>query len=203
MSSLAGLLPFATFWILVVVTPGPNFFAVLRAATRHSRERGLRTVAGIGAGTLIWGVSGYFGLHALFVWQPLLYRAVTLIGGLWLLFIGLRLLWGALRGQAVASTEASPRAGFGTGFAVSLSNPKTAISVASLFAATLSGAAPLGIGLIAIALMVAVSVGWYTAVACFFTTRRMRGAHARIRRGIDAVSGGAFTFFGLHLVLER
>ena len=194
----------AALWIVAVVTPGPNFLAVLRVSAAHPRRGALRAVAGIGLGTLLWGIAGFFGIHLLFTWQPVLFFALRLLGGLYLLALGLRLLWSAARRSAPAAAP-TPVGGpaFRIGLATSLSNPKSALFVTSLFAATMPAHAPPPLGLAAVALMVAISVGWYSAIACLFTTRRMQDAQAALRRWIDLAAGAAFTAFGLKFVLER
>ena len=194
----------AALWLVAVVTPGPNFLAVLRVSAVQSRARALRAVGGIGAGTCLWGLAGCFGIHALFTWQPVLFVALKLLGGTYLLALGLRLLWAALQGGPTA--EAVPAlhggAAFRTGLATSISNPKSALFVTSLFAATMPAHAPAALGLISVALMVAISMTWYAAVVCLFTTPKARAAQAATRRWIDLAAGAAFTGFGLKFVLE-
>ena len=195
----------AALWLVAVVTPGPNFLAVLRVSAMHPRRGALSAVAGIGLGTLLWGLAGFFGIHLLFTWQPVLFLALKLLGGLYLLTLGLRLLWSAARGGGEAVGPPAPTGGpaFRVGLATSLSNPKSALFVTSLFAATMPAHAPAPLGLAAVALMVAISTGWYSAIACLFTTRRAREARAALRRWIDLAAGAAFTAFGLKFVLER
>src|SRR5215475_5719124 len=97
MHNLTILLTVASLWLVSAVTPGPNAVLVLRVSVVRSRDAGLRAVAGIGLGTCIWGLSGFFGVHALFLAAPLLYRVFRICGGLYLIYFGLRLLWKSCR----------------------------------------------------------------------------------------------------------
>ena len=57
---------------------------ILRVAIGQSRAAGLRAVAGVGLGTMIWGAAGFFGVHALFAAAPWLYAGLKLFGGAYL-----------------------------------------------------------------------------------------------------------------------
>jgi threonine/homoserine/homoserine lactone efflux protein len=205
MHSLAVLLAVASLWLVSAVTPGPNSLLVMRLSVVRSRAAGLRAVAGIGLGTCIWGLSGFFGVHALFLAAPFLYWAFRICGGLYLVFFGLRLLWKSCRAgdTPAVGTKGPAWRPFRLGLATSLSNPSSALSVASLFAATLPSHAPIGLGLTTVALMVAISLGWYGLMACLLTTRWVGAAERRLRRAVDGVAGAIFVFFGARLVLHR
>jgi threonine efflux protein len=205
MHSLTLLLTVASLWLTSAVTPGPNSLLVMRISVVRSRAAGLRAVAGIGLGTCIWGLSGFFGVHALFLAAPLLYWALRMCGGLYLIFFGLRLIWKSCQAEDATAVEARGLAWgpFRLGLATSLSNPSSALSVASLFAATLPSHAPIGLGLITVALMVVISLAWYALMVCVFTTRWVGAAQRRLRRAIDGVAGAIFVLFGARLALQR
>jgi threonine/homoserine/homoserine lactone efflux protein len=205
MHDLSILLTVASLWLVAAVTPGPNSILVMRVSVVRSRTDGLQVVSGIGLGTGIWGLSGFFGVHALFLAAPLLYWLFRVCGGLYLIFFGLRLVWKCLRGEeamapAVGGSASGP---FRLGLITSLSNPKSALSVASLFAATMPSHAPIDLGLMTVALMVAISTGWYALMVCLFSSRWMAAAHRRLRRVIDGIAGAIFVAFGARLVLQR
>ena len=207
MSIAIPLLTVAALWILAVVTPGPNFLMILRVAIGQSRAAGLRAVAGVGLGTMVWGAAGFFGVHALFAAAPWLYAGLKLFGGAYLIFLGLRLL-AQSAGKADGDSEQAdrPRSGlsaFQLGLVTSLANPKSALFVASIFAAAMPSEPPLTLGLTAIAVMVALSVSWYALVASLCTTRRLSAAYARGRRWIDRVAGAIFILFGARLIASR
>jgi threonine/homoserine/homoserine lactone efflux protein len=207
MSIAIPLLTVAALWTLAVVTPGPNFLMILRVAIGQFRAAGLRAVAGVGLGTMTWGAAGFFGVHALFAAAPWLYAGLKLFGGAYLIFLGLRLLaQSARKGNGDSERADRPRSGlsaFQLGLVTGLANPKSALFVASIFAAAMPSEPPLMLGLAAIAVMVALSVSWYAAVACLCTTRRLSAAYARGRRWIDRIAGAIFILFGTRLIASR
>jgi threonine/homoserine/homoserine lactone efflux protein len=202
MPSWSLLAAVAAIWGVAVVTPGPNFLVAARVAAVRSRAEGLGVVAGIGLGTTAWGLSGFFGVHAMFVFAPWLYEVLTLAGAAYLVVMGARIIRGSFAPVPASERQAAGPA-FRLGLFTSLSNPKSALFVASLFAGVMPLGAPLGDGLAAVAEMVAISVAWYAAVVLLLTTRRAAAAFARAARWIDRAAGAVFVGFGLALIARR
>ncbi len=191
----------AVMWFVAVAIPGPNFLVVARTAAARSRGAALAVVAGIGLGSACWSLAGLFGLHALFAAAPAVYAGLKLAGAFYLMFLGGRILL-ASRGSA-SPPPVRGASGFPLGLLTSLSNPKSALLVAGLFAAVMPQGASLPLGLATVAEMVTISVFWYAAVACLVSTAGMAAAFLRLRRWIDRLAGVVFMGFGARLVLER
>jgi threonine/homoserine/homoserine lactone efflux protein len=89
------------------------------------------------------------------------------------------------------------------GLVTNLSNPETAAFVTSLFAARVPAAAPIWLGLTSVALMTALTLTWYVAVACLFSSGRFTALYRRGRLWIDRPAGFVFIAFGTRLALDR
>jgi protein-S-isoprenylcysteine O-methyltransferase Ste14 len=61
------LLTVAAIWAIAAITPGPNFFFIVRCALTGSRRAAMSAVAGVVTGTLCWGLAGWLGVSALFM----------------------------------------------------------------------------------------------------------------------------------------
>ena len=193
----------AAVWLVGVAIPGPNFLMVARTAIR-SRRAALAVVAGIALGSAIWGLAGMFGVHALFTAAPALFLTLKLAGAAYLVFLGLRILAKSRNAAPPDHPAGRPASqGFPLGLLTSLSNPKSALMVASLFAAVIPEGSSLTAGLAAVAVMVAISAAWYAALACLLSTPPMAAAYLRLRRWIDRLAGAVFIGFGARLILER
>jgi threonine efflux protein len=200
------LLTIALLWSATAVAPGPNFFLTTRAALLKSRATGVHTALGIALGSSIWGLCGFFGIHTLFTLAPWLYLVLKIVGSIYLIAIGGRYLVNSFRPDTAfpAMPRATSRvAAVRLGVVTSLANPQSALSTASLFAATLPPHPSLWLGAGAIAVMTAVAIIWYGFVACVLTIGPAAAAFARLRRWIDRVAGLAFLGFGTRLALER
>jgi threonine efflux protein len=201
------LLAVASVWLVAAVSPGPNFLMTAQIAVARSRASGLAAVCGIAVATAIWGVCGLLGIHALFLAAPWAYLVLKVAGAAYLVFAGIRLIVLAERrskataelGTAALSTSRA----FRMGMVTSLANPRSAMSVASIFAVTLPPHPSPVLGASAIAIMVLISVAWYVSVVCLFASGAVAGAYRRARRSIDRIAGGLLILFGARLALDR
>ncbi|MBJ3776668.1 LysE family translocator [Acuticoccus mangrovi] len=201
------LLTVALIWFVAAVTPGPNFLVVVRCALSGTRAVALAAVAGTLTGTALWGVAGWLGITALFAVAPFAYTALKVVGGIYIAFLGVRLLWRNRNRQVVADVrQVAPLgawAAYRLGLVTNLANPKSAVFVASLFAAALPEGAHWSHGPIAVVMMVAISASWYGALVTSLTHPRVASAYARARRVIDLCTGAIFIAFGSRLAFDR
>jgi threonine/homoserine/homoserine lactone efflux protein len=188
-------------WLVAVAIPGPNFLVVTRLAVLRGRGEALAAVGGIGFGTLCWGLAGLFGVQALFLAAPLLYGGLQMAGAAWLVIVGIRAIAGSFRPQAVPSVASG--AAVRLGLVTSLSNPKSALLVGSLFTALLAPGTPVATGLVAVAEMVAISVGWYAALSVLVSAAPVARAMGQMGHWVDRLAGGIFIVFGLRLLASR
>ena len=65
-------------WAIAAITPGPNFFLTIHTAVGECRRLSFFTVFGIVTGTLVWAISGYFGVTILFKIIPILYYSLKI-----------------------------------------------------------------------------------------------------------------------------
>ena len=198
------LLSVAIIWTIAVITPGPNFFVTVKTAIGQSRRSALFSAFGTSTGTILWGLSGFFGIALLFKTAPWIYLLLKLLGGGYLIYLGLKLI--------TSNTETEPNhrgtiptnidliQSYKIGLLTNLSNPKTAAFVTSLFAATMPSNAPLGLGLMSVVLMTLISMLWYASVAYIFSIDRFRSLYSKSRIWIDRIAGAIFIGFGIQLV---
>jgi threonine efflux protein len=206
MAALTLLISVAALWALAVVSPGPNFLVTARLAIARSRRAGLEAVCGIALGTLTWAAAGCFGVRTLFLAAPWMYLAMKAIGAAYLILIGARLLWNSWR----AKGELDPRPGerqpkvspFQLGLLTTLANPRSAVSVASIFATAMPSHPSLMLSLSVMMTMVAISVCWYALIACLFAAPTLADGYRRSRRWVDRVAGACLVGFGAKLAVE-
>src|SRR5215468_4466512 len=162
--SVTLLLSVATLWALAVISPGPNFLMTARLALARSRRAGLQAVSGIALGTVCWAAAGCFGVRALFISAPWMYLLIKVVGALYLLLVGGKLLWSSFGNNAdpqLRLAEGRPRVSpFHLGLLTTLANPRSAVSVASIFATAMPRDPSLALSLSVMMVMVAISVAW-------------------------------------------
>ncbi len=186
------------------MSPGPSFVMVARTAVSSSRRDGLAAALGMGAGGIVFAVAALAGLQAAFLAVPALYLAVKLLGGAYLVYLGVRIWRGARAPLAAVAAGAQAAGGarraFLLGFATQVSNPKTAVVYASIFAAFLPREVPAALALAVPAAIFCIETGWYAIVALALSSARPRAAYLRYKAWIDRAAGGVMGLLGLKLL---
>ncbi|BEP66023.1 MULTISPECIES: LysE family translocator [Variovorax] len=203
---LLSLLGIAGAMAVGAMSPGPSFVMVARTAVA-SRSDGLAAALGMGAGGLAFSIAALAGLQAAFLAVPGLYLAIKAFGGAYLIYLGFRIWRGARQPLAITpDTDASPRSQgrsgrtFLLGLATQISNPKTAVVYASIFAAFLPREVPLVLALAVPAVIFCIETGWYAIVALALSSAAPRAAYLRYKTWIDRAAGGVMGLLGLRLV---
>ncbi|MEO7008785.1 MAG: LysE family transporter [Caldimonas sp.] len=187
-----------------VVSPGPSFVMVARTAVSASRADGIAAAFGMGAGGVLFALAALLGLQTLLLAVPSMYLGLKVAGGLYLAYLGLRIWLSARQPLAAGRIEAraamKTRRSFALGFTTQISNPKTAIVYASVFAAFLPAQQSLGFGAVLLTAVFCIETGWYSLVALALASERPRNAYLRFKAWIDRAAGGVMMALGLELV---
>lgn len=132
---------------------------------------------------------------------------MKLFGGAYLVYLGIRLIRTkaekASEERVPHETNANLRKNYKFGLFTSLSKPKTAALVASLFAAAMPANASWDMGIFSVALMAGISVIWYLLVAYIFSLNRFRRLYQRLRVWIERIAGAVFIGFGARLAASE
>jgi len=196
----------AIFGVLCVgtVSPGPSFVMVARTAVSSGQAEATAASLGMGIGGVIFAIAALAGLQALLLAVPTLYVVLKLAGGLYLAYLGMRIWRGAKEQLSVASEPATKREGsllrfliFGLG--TQLSNPKTAIVYASVFATFLPHGVGFQSGVALVAMVFVLETSWYALVAVVLSAEKPRKAYLRFKSLIDRIAGGVILLLGLKL----
>ena len=192
--------------LLAMISPGPNVLVVTQTALGHTRRAGIVTALGVATGSAMWSSAALFSLSVVFAQFTWLYGGLKLLGGMYLLYLGIKLWRTADRHPLVpsSSTRATVHTdwqAFRLGLLTNLTNPKAVIFFGSIFAALLTPGLPMWVKLAAIGIVVVDAAGWHVALACFFSTRRAQHVYLRLKRWVDRVAGAALAFLGLRLML--
>ena len=204
MIPLAGL---ALAHFVAAASPGPAFIVALRESVARDRRAGVASAVGIALGSFLWALLVVLGVGLLLQQAGWLYGTLRVLGGLYLIYLGVSLWRGAARPLAL------PRAGGGApasalrslrlGLPTQLVNPKAAVFFGSIFLTFLPPDLPLWVILIVLGNIFAVEFLWYLAVALMFSTGRVRRAYTGARLWIDRLAGGCLAALGLKLVLSE
>ncbi|HEX5806348.1 MAG TPA: LysE family translocator [Macromonas sp.] len=188
------------------ISPGPSFLMVARTAVAQGRSAGLLTALGMGLGAVLFAWVTLLGVGALLHAVPWLYQGFKLVGGVYLLWLGWRLWRGAneplpLGVNATATPQRHGRRQLALGFATQVSNPKTAVVYAGIFAAFVPQATSLVFDVAVLLSVGVIEAGWYAVVATLLSAQRSRQAYLRYKPWLDRVAGTVLGGLGVKLAL--
>jgi threonine/homoserine/homoserine lactone efflux protein len=203
------VLSFALLGALLTITPGLDTALVLRAAVTMGRGPAFATALGVGAGALTWGAAAAVGVSALLTASTAGYTVLRAAGAAYLLYLGIRMIVGALRRSAPHPAGADAGVAtptwwntFGRGLLTNLLNPKVgAFYVAVLPQFIPADTSPLLVGLLLALVHDVEGVIWFAAIIA--GARALRGHLTRrpVRRAIDGGTGAVLIGFGVKLGL--
>lgn len=205
MSSIMVLFGILGALLIGAISPGPSFVLVSRVAITASRFDGLAAAFGMGLGGAIFGTLALLGLSALLIQVDWLYLTLKLIGGTYLIYIGVHIWLGASRPLIIQDTRVSkttsPFRSFYIALITQISNPKTAVVYGSIFAALLPASPPIWMLVILPLLIFIVETSWYTIVALVFSSNHPRTIYLELKVWIDRAAGAIMGGLGLKLLV--
>lgn len=206
MELVLALLTMTAAFTLGAMIPGPSFLLVARTALAVSRPAGLAAAFGMGIGGVIFALVALMGLLALLAAVPVLYGLLKVVGGLYLLYIGWRIVRGARQPLTLDSlgdkNNGSLWRSFALALATQLSNPKTALAYAGIFASLLPREVPLGVTLALPLLVFVIEFGWYALVTLVLSAPAPRARYLAGKAWIDRVAGSLMGLLGAKLLMD-
>ena len=176
---------------LALLSPGPDFFLILRTALLHGWQRASGICVGVALANGVFIALALAGLSTLRAGSPA-FALLQWGGCLYLAWLGWRLLHSSgtsidLEAGSSNATRPSWSQGLRMGLTSGLLNPKNALFYASLF--SLLAGTPRGVQALYGAWMVCAVLGWDLLVAATAGHRRVVQRFARHLRSIERTTG--------------
>ncbi len=194
------------FWgisLLLIVVPGPDWAFTLSTSLRG--QSAFSAVGGLMVGYLVMTFVVAVGVGGLLVRSPSALTALTVAGGLYLMWLGVQRLIGITKLNAQPEPDDRPKwATFIRGVGVSGLNPKGLLVFVALLPqfTNLSGRWPVGIQLAALGLVFVVTCGaFYLALGTIAHSAFVR--RPRLGTVVARSSGVGMVVVGGVLLLER
>lgn len=195
-------------YALTVPLPGPSFVLISQTSIREGGRHGFFAGLGTSAGVAVYALAAVCGLTVLLDRMPGLTLAIQILGGVYLLYLGLSALWqarklgtkGAVTGTLENGTGETALVSFRKGLFISLGNPKIAAFFGGLFAPALSVNTSTASSLVLFIGVVLIDLFYHQFLAWSFTA----GRHSlkRLGRAFDMAVAGCLSVFGLGLIVH-
>jgi threonine/homoserine/homoserine lactone efflux protein len=195
--------------ILLNLIPGPDTAYILSRSVGQGREAGVASALGIAVGSVVHTCAAAFGLSAFIASAAWAFTTLKLIGGSYLIFLGIKLI--VEKDRSLGLPSESPRnatiaAAFRQGFLTNLLNPKVALFFLAFLPQFIDRAAPHKVTAFMLLGVTFVTTGtiWCLVLAlgaAHFTQHLRRSGD--IGFWLRRATGGVFIFLGSRLATAR
>ncbi|MDO4431046.1 MAG: homoserine/threonine efflux transporter [Lonepinella koalarum] len=191
--------------LMGLMTPGPDFFYVSRMAAANSRRNTICGIVGITLGVAFWAAAAILGLAILFLNFPILQGVIMLLGGGYLMYLGVLMV--KSRKNATFETISEHELNQNTsikkeimkGLLVNLSNAKAIIYFASVMSLVLVTMTETWQMWLAFVIIVIETFVYFYTVSLLFSRHTAKRFYSQYSRYIDNIAGIIFLFFGGYL----
>jgi len=191
--------------LLVAITPGPGLFYIAARTLAGGRAEGLASSVGLGLGGLVHVIAGAAGLSALVMASAGAFTLLKLVGGVYLVWLGLKTWREARIPQTVEVRTSGARRALREGILVEALNPKTAAFFLAFIPQFVDPTADVAaqfvvLGLISVALNTSVDL-----IVTIWAARARAGLTKRpsLIAGLRQLSGAVMCGLGATLLLAR
>ncbi len=210
MYDLTPVMTIATIHFIALMSPGPDFALVVQNATRYGRNTGLAIAFGLSCGILLHSILSITGVSLIVHQHPLLFALMQLIGGGYLLYLGLGALnavWHLAKSDAPNTPTTnqlltSRRQAFSRGFTTNILNPKALVFFISLMSSLVPADMSVAVKTLTIAILFGLSLLWFSFLAWALSTERLQTKLQSATLYIDGLCGLVFTGVGVMIVWQ-
>ncbi|MCW6556136.1 leucine efflux protein LeuE [Yersinia ruckeri] len=119
--------------IFIIIVPGPNTLFVLKTGITRGVKEGYKAASAVFIGDAILIFFAYVGIASLIRSSPFLFTLVKMLGAIYLLYLGIKILYSTLVKKGASETTETAQHTFRKALTLSLTNPKAILFYVSFF----------------------------------------------------------------------
>ena len=206
-----GIHDFALFvasGILLNLTPGPDTAYIVGRSIAQGRAAGIASAFGIMVGSIFHTCAAALGLSAILATSAVAFTAIKLVGGGYLIFLGIRMFLEGRKEFNLPShfRRSTTRAAFRQGVLTNVLNPKVALFFLAFLPQFIEPASPakvpaflmLGLTFVTTGTIWCLILAWFASVF----SARLRG-NQTLATWLNRTVGSLFVFLGARLATTR
>lgn len=195
-----------TISCLGMISPGPDFFLVLKNSLSYNRKIALMTCLGVISAIAIHMSYCVAGIAVLITTTPWLYNALRYAGAAYLLWIGVKALLAKSNGIAYVSKQAqelnvTAKAAFMQGLLCNLLNPKATLFFLAIFTQLLNASSTMVDKLVVAFIIWLEAAIWWPMVVFVFQTQIVQRRYFKLQVIIDKLLGVILIVLGVKVGL--
>jgi RhtB (resistance to homoserine/threonine) family protein len=194
--------------ILLNLTPGPDTAYILGRSIAQGREAGIASALGICVGSIFHTCAAALGLSAILATSALAFVAIKLLGGAYLIFLGIKMLLDRRKHLSLPTNfrRRTTAAAFRQGVFTNVLNPKVALFFLAFLPQFIDPASNMKVWAFLSLGLTFVTTGtiWCLLLAWFASafSERLRG-NETIEQWLNRAAGALFVFLGLRLASAK
>ena len=185
---------------IAVVSPGPDFALTLRNSLTYSRQAGIYTAIGIGAGNLVHTSYSLIGIGVIISRSIVLFNVIKWLGAGYLIYIGIKSLQAKKQSYEVSAIQPkkniSRGMAFRIGFFGNLLNPKASLFFLALFTQIIHPSTSLFAQAVYGATVALMALVWFALIASVIPQGMIRNVH-----WLERITGVVLIGLGLRLAI--
>jgi RhtB (resistance to homoserine/threonine) family protein len=194
--------------ILLNLTPGPDTAYILGRSIAQGREGGIASALGICVGSIFHSCAAALGLSAILATSAVAFAAIKLLGGAYLIFLGIKMLLDRRRQLSLPSNfrRRTTIAAFRQGVFTNVLNPKVALFFLAFLPQFIDPASNMKVFAFLMLGLTFVTTGtiWCLILAWFASafSERLR-TNETIGQWLNRAAGALFVFLGARLATTK
>jgi threonine/homoserine/homoserine lactone efflux protein len=206
-------LAFVGIAAVLTITPGADMALVAKNVFTRGPRGSFATILGICSGLFVHATASALGLSAILAKSARAFEIVKWAGAAYLFYLGVMALRRAVKGGAPANLDAREKTvnkregwwgGYLEGLLTNLLNPKVALFYLTFLPQFIAPGDPvLRVSLFLASLHVAMGLVWLSIYSRALHKLNTKLAGGRVRRAIEAATGGLLMALGAKLVFAR
>lgn len=187
--TLTHWLSLALVCALGALSPGPSLAMVIRHSVHGGRREGISAAVSHALGVGCYALLTVWGLGEIVRHEPFVYRGLTLLGALYLAWLGYQALRaGPSAGEAPAAMTGTRRA-VQDGLLVALGNPKLIVFFVALLSQFVAADMTWAAKLLIVATAMIIDGAWYVIVVLLLSRARIMGLLRTQAVWLDRIMG--------------
>ena len=192
--------------LLGLMSPGPDFFLIVRQSLCEGRKISLLTSMGIGTGIIVHVLFCIFGLGAIISTSDIIFNLLIIVGALYITYLGvnsLRTNTPLIPIDYDMNEKYNPYTAFGKGFLTNILNPKATLFFLSIYTIIMNGNSPtyiqLGYGL----WMSAATAAWFCFLSIVLTNEKIVKKVELLGFKVQKIMGIVLLIIGFKILINH
>ena len=191
--------------LLGVMSPGPDFFLIVRQSLCEGRKVSLLTSMGIGTGIIVHVLFCIFGLGVIISTSDIIFNLLIIVGALYITYLGVKSLLANAPLIPIdynMNEEYSPYTAFGKGFLTNILNPKATLFFLSIYTIIINNNSPTYIQLAYGLWMAVATAAWFCFLSIVLTNHEIVKRVELFRFKVQKIMGIVLLIIGFKLLIN-